>query len=301
MEQPGTSDSLPLWKIRKRFADQVVAKAGIPATSEIANRIRNAFAEVRREDFLGAGPWTVLANGGYEPTPSADPACVYIDAAVVMAPDRRIYNGQPMLHALLIASAAPSVGDHIVHVGAGLGYYTAILAHMVGPTGYVTAIEYQADLAERAARNLESFTNVKIRHGDGGTVAFEEANLIYVNAGVTRPADTWLDRLAEGGRLMLPLTTNEGFNHSSPGPEMARRGGVFRVERHGEEFHARYVLPIFLIPSSRQRDAESELALHEALGKDKQQLMRVTRLYRDGAVPAERCWLRGQGWCLAYS
>jgi protein-L-isoaspartate(D-aspartate) O-methyltransferase len=27
----------------------------------------------------------------------------------------------------------------------------------------------------------------------------------------------------------------------------------------------------------------------------------VTRLYRHNELPDERCWLRGTGWCLAYS
>jgi protein-L-isoaspartate(D-aspartate) O-methyltransferase len=41
-------------------------------------------------------------------------------------PERNLNNGQPSLHAALIAAAAPQPGEHVVHVGAGLGYYTAI-------------------------------------------------------------------------------------------------------------------------------------------------------------------------------
>ena len=37
----------------------------------------------------------------------------------------------------------------------------------------------------------------------------EPADVIYVNAGTTRPADLWLDRLKEGGRLILPMTTSQ--------------------------------------------------------------------------------------------
>ncbi len=39
-------------------------------------------------------------------------------------------------------------------------------------------------------------------------MAFDLADVIYVNAGATRPADIWLDRLNDGGRLVLPLTTD---------------------------------------------------------------------------------------------
>jgi protein-L-isoaspartate(D-aspartate) O-methyltransferase len=37
-----------------------------------------------------------------------------------------------------------------VHIGAGTGYYTAILACLVGPSGKVTGIEVDASLAARA-------------------------------------------------------------------------------------------------------------------------------------------------------
>jgi protein-L-isoaspartate(D-aspartate) O-methyltransferase len=43
----------------------------------------------------------------------------------------------------------------------------------------------------------------------------------------------------------------------------------------------------------------SERALAEAFAKAGWQ--QVTRLYRDQEIPAERCWLSGPGWCLAYS
>ena len=46
------------------------------------------------------------------------------------------------------------------------------------------------------------------------------------------------------------------------------------------------------------RDAESEAALATAFEKGRMQ--EVTRLYRRDDVPAEDCWLRGKGWCLAY-
>ena len=57
-----------------------------------------------------------------------------------------------------------------------------------------------------------------------------EINVIYVNAGATRPADIWLDRLKEGGRLILPLTA-DGFPNRD-----VRHGAVFRIERRGPEF-----------------------------------------------------------------
>ena len=39
----------------------------------------------------------------------------------------------------MIAAAAPRPGEHVVHVGAGVGYFTAILAELVGATGIAKA------------------------------------------------------------------------------------------------------------------------------------------------------------------
>src|SRR4029077_11081240 len=102
--------------------------------------------------------------------------------------------------------ATPSPGEHVVHIGAGVGYYSAILAELVGPGGRVTAIELAAELARRARINLQPWSNVEVISGDGTTTAFRKADVIYVNAGATRPADPWLDQLTEGGRLIVPLT-----------------------------------------------------------------------------------------------
>jgi protein-L-isoaspartate(D-aspartate) O-methyltransferase len=82
-------------------------------------------------------------------------------------PKRNLNNGQPSLHAALIAAAAPQPGEHVLHIGVGVGYYTAILAELVGATGRVTAIEYDAELAARATANLAQTPHVRVVHGDG--------------------------------------------------------------------------------------------------------------------------------------
>jgi protein-L-isoaspartate(D-aspartate) O-methyltransferase len=115
--------------------------------------------------------------------------------------------------------------------------------HLTGRTGKVTAIEYDADLAALASSNLKSYSNTVVIQGDGSTVDFAPADVTYVNAGATRPADSWLDRLRDGGRLILPLTTDKGFNSLDPG-QIRRQGAVFRVERQGCDFRARWISPM---------------------------------------------------------
>jgi protein-L-isoaspartate(D-aspartate) O-methyltransferase len=172
------------------------------------------------------------------------------------------------------------------------------MAKLVAASGRVTAIEFEPELAARAAENLTAYPNVSVVEGDGSSAVFGSADVIYVNAGATRPADIWLDRLKDGGRLILPLTTDLGFT-SSTWSNMHLRGAVFLVTRRGEEFHARWISPVAIFPCEGMRDAQSEKALAAAFESGEHK--RVTRLYRTDAVPAEQCWVRAPGWCLAYA
>ncbi len=260
--------------------------------------VEAAFARVPREDFLGAGPWPVLTGmGQYVPTNNADPAHLYADILIGIVPKRGLNNGQPSWHAFLLAHAKPAPGEHIVHIGTGSGYYTAIMAEMVGPSGRVTGIEFDADLASRAKSNLARYGNATIVAGDGATAPFDAADVIYVNAGATRPADTWLDRLADGGRLLVPLTTEEGFTLADD-CNFAARGAVFLIQRQGDAFHARWISPVAVFPCAGARDKVSEQALSKALKTGRWQ--EVTRLYRHDDIPDDRAFLKAPGWCLAY-
>ena len=281
--------------IRAAYARQILA-----AVSVVANaRLEAAFSATRREDFLGVGPWWMLRRSrDYVTTPDADPVYLYTDDLVGILPERYINNGQPSLHAYLIDQASPAAGGHVVHVGTGTGYYTAILAHLVGPSGRVTGIEVAPELAARAKANFAGTPNVDIVEGDGALVAFDRADVIYVNAGCTRPAESWLDRLADGGRLILPMTSDQGFAAKSP-ERIASAGAVFRIERRGKDYLAYWISPVAIFPCAGSRDETSERALAEAFAKGGWQ--KVTRLYRDQEIPEQRCWLRGAGWCLAYS
>jgi len=97
----------------------------------------------------------------------------------------------------------------------------------------VTAIEFDAELAARATANFARTPHVRAVHGDGTRVVFEPADVIYVNAGATRPADAWLEELKEGGKLILPLTRGRISEprRSAWGrlPDRATRLGIFRA------------------------------------------------------------------------
>jgi protein-L-isoaspartate(D-aspartate) O-methyltransferase len=53
-----------------------------------------------------------------------------------------------------------------------------------------------------------------------------------------------------------------------------------------------------IYPCAGARDEQSEAGLASAFKKGGWE--NVTRLYRDGSIPDDRCWVRGPGWSLAY-
>ena len=108
--------------VRRTYAKHVLAEAQVEDL-----RIEAAFATVPREDFLGSGPWLMprwLIGPVHTPTP--DPIYLYSDKVVQIVPERHLNNGLPSAHAKWIAAARPAEGEHVVHIGTGTGYYTAI-------------------------------------------------------------------------------------------------------------------------------------------------------------------------------
>jgi protein-L-isoaspartate(D-aspartate) O-methyltransferase len=284
-----TADELAI--VRRAYARQVAFRAGVTDP-----RIEAALAGVPRERFLGPGPWQISFAGAapYRVTPSADPVYLYQDALVAILADKHLNNGQPSFLTSLIALGRLREGEHAVHVGAGPGYYTAILAQLAGASGHVTAIEFEPELASRAAANLAPWGNVEVIEGDGGAVPFAPADLILVNAGAVRPADHWLDRLNDGGRLLLPLTADAIYNG-----QPVTTGAIFLIERYGEHYSARAKGRTAIYPCAGLRDEQAEEALAAAFEKGGWE--KVTRLDRTGNLPDDQCWLRGEGWALAYA
>lgn len=249
-------------------------------------RIIAALEAVPREQFVGPGPWKVFAlGGGYIETPSDDPAFLYQDVLIALSGDKRINNSQPSLHARCLAALGVGFGEAVLHIGAGTGYYTALLAHLVGPTGTISAYELDSDLARKASANLQALPNVKVLNRSGCEGSLEQADVIYVNAGATHPLDTWLNALRPNGRLLFPLTPDEGL------------GGMLLVTRSDERrFAARIVCPAAFIPCQGARDADMAQKLKSAFAEG--HIWRARSLHR-GTVPDEACCCAGRGWWLS--
>jgi protein-L-isoaspartate(D-aspartate) O-methyltransferase len=227
-----------------------------------------------------------MQRGDYWTTEDADPRHVYHDVLIALDEARGINNGQPSLWALVYDQLGLARGAEIVHVGAGVGYYSAILAELVGREGRITAIELDPGLAAKARDNLAPWPQAMLVEADGFAFRPERpADAIIVNAGVTHLSMGWLDALAApGGRLLVPFTN-------------ATRWGTFiTIERNGDarRYAVRDPTPVGIIPCIGGRDAEAEQRLETALAKSS--IAAVRSLRRAPEEPDETCWLAGDGW-----
>ena len=282
---------------RRFFAEEIeaVAKVRSPLLVE-------ALAAVPRERFLRPGPWTVLAEvdfTGLAPaktreTPDADPARVYHNIGIAIDPSRQLFNGQPATLAPWIDALELAPGARVLHVGAGLGYYTAIMAHCAGPSGRVLAFEADPALAAEARSHLASMPWVTVR--DETTVErFDESfDAILINAGVTHPLDAWLDALSHDGRMILPLTA------SMPAMGPIGKGFVFLVTRGaGDVYAARPAGFAAIYSAVGIRDDFINAQLGKAMMAGPQKAQAVTRLRRDRHEPELSCWLHTPACCLS--
>src|SRR5579862_8181278 len=91
-----------------------------------------AFRSVPREDFVGPGPWKLLrppnVSARYEVAADADTRHLYEDVLVALDSKRGLNNGQPSSLGSWLDSLDMAPGDRVLHVGCGVGYYTAIVA-----------------------------------------------------------------------------------------------------------------------------------------------------------------------------
>ncbi len=189
-----------------------------------------------------------------------------------------------------VVAARRWFADDLRHV-ARTGYYTAIIADIVGSGGAVTAVEIDGGLAAQARANLATrWPQANVINADG--FAFRSgrpADAIIVNAGVTHLSTVWLDALAESdGRLLVPLTAADRFGAFIL---ITRRKGEARCD-------ARHVCRVGMIDCIGGRDPVAERSLLEALRKSRF-APPIRSLRRPPDEPDETCWLSGDGWWLS--
>lgn len=265
--------------LRRAYAADICRRAGVRDS-----RVEAAFAAVPREDFSGPPPWSI-ACGGYGAELSDDVRRLYDDVLVAIDSSKGINNGQPSLHAQCIEALGLREGESVAHVGAGAGYYTAILARLVGPAGKVFAYEIDTKVAERARANLASYPQVEVL-ARSGIEDLPPVDCIYVSAAASHPVKGWLDALKVGGRLMFPM-------------HAARSSGAMLLVRRppsGEAWPAKFLSGVVFIACEGAQDPAVAVRLDEAFRRGGSAQVRSLRL---GAAPRATDWLRGDGWALS--
>jgi protein-L-isoaspartate(D-aspartate) O-methyltransferase len=187
-------------------------------------RIREVFATIPREAFLPPPPWTTISRG--VATQTSNVADLYADVLVALDREQGINNGEPALHAAWLEAVDPQPGETVIHIGAGTGYYTAMLACLVMPDGTVDAFEIHDGLARQAAQNLAPYTSVRVHNQSAFGRRFPPSDVVYVNAGPVAPDPEWLRSLRPGGRLIFPWQPLSSWGHAVL---VVRRPGGLRV------------------------------------------------------------------------
>jgi protein-L-isoaspartate(D-aspartate) O-methyltransferase len=206
---------------------------------------------------------------------------------VALDREEGINNGQPSLHAGCMDALKICAGETILHIGAGTGYYTAILAELTGLSGTVYAYEINDELCKRAAENLAVRSNIRVQGCSGTVGTLPDCDVIYVNAGVTGPPAAWLDALGSHGRVIFPLTSTLGT------------GQMLLLERFDEVcFSARLTGAVGFIPCIGARDEVAAFKLADAFAEGGAR--DVKSLHR-GNSPDETCWFDGDSWWLSTS
>jgi protein-L-isoaspartate(D-aspartate) O-methyltransferase len=183
-------------RLRHQLVDQLKAHDVLHSEA-----LEQALRRVPREYFLP----DIARRAGLE--------SIYADEAIIT---RRSSQGKP-----ISSSSAPSMmaimleqldlrpGLRVLEIGAGTGYNAALLAELVGDPRAIVTIDIEPDVVEQARRNLASagYPEVAVLCGDGANGAPDYApfDRIELTVAADDIAPAWINQLAPGGRLVLPL------------------------------------------------------------------------------------------------
>ncbi|MEM1040975.1 MAG: methyltransferase domain-containing protein [Pseudomonadota bacterium] len=242
------------------FVNQLRVMAALE-DSAATDRVLEAFRNVPREAFAGSGPWKLRSpHEGFSlpilETPDADPKWLYNSVLIVLDEEKGINIGDPVFWARRFMRANVQPGVRILQVGAGVGYYTAVLSHLAGPKGCVVAFEVEQDLAERARENLADWPNAEVRHGNAATdlKGEEKFDLIVAFAGITHVPDLWTSHLSPGAELLVPLTGNNWW------------GAMVLAQRQNQGFDAVTLGRVGVYPCVGARDDKLARRISELFG-----------------------------------
>lgn len=185
-------------EFRNALVDTLIAKKKITSSA-----VERAFRTVPRHLFVVEG------------TPLDVTYSVDNSVPIKHAPDGVIISSTSAayIQARMIEQSELTAGMSVLEIGSG-GFNAALLAEIVGPDGHVVSVDIDPEVTDRARELLNATgygSRVTVVQADAenplpGLEAPFDAILVTVGAWDFAPA--WLEHLAEGGRIVVPLRMN---------------------------------------------------------------------------------------------
>ena len=175
---------------REKMVSNTIEARGVRAPAVLA-----AMRSVPRHEFV----------------PSDYLASAYADHPLPIGYGQTI--SQPYIVAWMTELLDLEPGEKVLEIGTGSGYQAAVLAELDDVTVY--SVEIVPELAESAAIRLEKlgYEQVHIIQGDGyyGWPDHAPFDAIIVTAAPDHLPSPLVNRLAEGGRIVVPIGPPGGF------------------------------------------------------------------------------------------
>ncbi|WP_353890555.1 methyltransferase domain-containing protein [Micromonospora sp. WMMA1363] len=125
--------------------------------------------------------------------------------------DRRIVTSSaslPSLVARMLHILDVADGQRVLEIGTGTGYNTSLLCHRVGAAN-VTSIDIDAGLVAEATGRLDVIGYTPTLHTGDGALGVKDGapyDRILSTCATRGVPPAWIDQLADGGRIVTPLT-----------------------------------------------------------------------------------------------
>jgi protein-L-isoaspartate(D-aspartate) O-methyltransferase len=137
-------------------------------------------------------------------------------------------NSQPRTVEDMLRLLDVTPSQHVLDVGAGSGWTTALLAHLVGPIGSVVGVELEPELVTFGAQNLSTtdrpWASIRLATpgvlGDPGGAPYDR---ILVSAEPDELPQELVDQLADDGVLVIPVAGTM-LRVVNPGAVVTRHG-----------------------------------------------------------------------------
>lgn len=145
------------------------------------------------------------------PIPTAKQlVAIYSNRGLMIREDPHSAASQPTLIFGMLDDLKLTHGCKVLEIGTGSGWNAGLIAFRIGDASLVYSIDLQVDLVEKARKHLNSagFNEVNLKAGDGGLGWDGEIfDRIIVTVGSPDIPPAWIESLAEGGILVMPLKT----------------------------------------------------------------------------------------------